>query len=58
MVYGYVVNQIIKVILWSKANIDKLRIEMLVMDIYMDNLKIPTNIKNQVRNHLIFLHKE
>ena len=58
MVYGYVVNQIIKVILWSRSSSDKLKAEVLVMDSYMENLKIPNDIKNQVRNHMQFMHKQ
>jgi hypothetical protein len=40
IVYGYVVNQIVKVILWSRGHKDKLRSNMVVMDIYMDSLKV------------------
>jgi hypothetical protein len=40
VVYGYVVNQIVKVILWARGHKDKLRSNMVVMDIYMDNLKV------------------
>jgi len=46
MVYGYVVNQIIKIILWARASTDMRRRELLVMDMYMDNLQIPLNVKN------------
>lgn len=51
-VYGYVVNQIIKIIVWARANTDKKRVEFLVMDKYMDNLQIPLHVKKQVRAHL------
>jgi len=40
VVYGYVVNQIVKVILWARGHKDKLRSDMVVMDVYMDNLKV------------------
>jgi len=58
MVYGYAVNQIIKIILWSKAKGDKLKAEMLTMEVYMDNLSIPKNIKNQIFTHIQFIHKQ
>lgn len=41
MVYGYVVNQIIQIVLWTRQHKDKLRADMVVMDIYMDKLQIP-----------------
>jgi hypothetical protein len=46
MVYGYVVNQIIKIIVWARASTDKRRLELLVMEKYMDNLQISLKVKN------------
>jgi hypothetical protein len=58
VVYAYVVNQIVKIILWARGHKDKLRSDMVIMDVYMESLKVPTHIKNDVRNHLEFLHNE
>jgi hypothetical protein len=58
MIFGYIVNQIIKIILWARANTDLRRSEVLVMELYMDNLQIPLNVKNQIFNHMEFMHRQ
>ncbi len=45
IVFGYVVNNIIKIIIWVKGHRDKLRSDIVVMDVYMDKLKISSNVK-------------
>ncbi len=58
MIFGYIVNQIIKLILWARAGTDLRRSEVVVMDLYMDNLQIPLNVKNQISNHMEFMHRQ
>lgn len=58
IVYGYVVNQIIKVILWARGFKDQYRADVIVMDTYMNNMKINQETKEQVRDYLEFLHME
>jgi hypothetical protein len=45
VVYGYVVNQIIKVILWARGLKDQFRAELVIMDTYMNNMKISKDTK-------------
>jgi hypothetical protein len=40
VVYGYVGNNIIKIILWAKNLTDKYRAEIIIMDTYMRNIKV------------------
>ena len=35
IVYGYVVNQIVKIILWAREREDEFRTEMIIIDTYM-----------------------
>lgn len=45
IVYGYVVNQIIKVILWAREIKDSYRAELILMDTYMANMHISKKTK-------------
>ncbi len=45
MVFGFIVNQIIKIVIWLRGVRDKLREDLVVMDIYMENLQIPPKVK-------------
>lgn len=58
IIFGYIVNQIIKIILWARASTDLRRKELLVMDLYMDNLQIPDKVRNEVVSHMDFMHKQ
>ena len=58
MVYGYVVNQIVKVILWAREHQDEFQNEIIVLDTYMDKMKISTELKKDIHDYLSFLHKE
>ena len=58
MVYGYVVNQIVKIILWAREHQDEFQNEIIVLDTYMDKMKISTELKKDIHNYLSFLHKE
>ena len=58
MVYGYVVNQIVKIILWAREHQDEFQNEMVLLDTYMDKMKIPAHLKKDIHTYLNFLHKE
>ena len=57
-IYAYVVNNIIKILLWARSKRDKVKAEMIMIDTYMQNLSIDKELMEEVRAHLIFLHKE
>ena len=57
-VYAYIVNSIIQVILWARSSSDKIKAEMIIMDGYMNRLGINKYMKEDVREYLMFLHKE
>lgn len=48
-VYAYIVNAIIKVILWARSKSDKIKSEMIIIDSYMKELNIDNDLKENVR---------
>jgi hypothetical protein len=56
IVYGYVVNNIIKVILWSKTLKDQYRAEIIIMDKYMRTLKVKLSVQEEMRDYIEYLH--
>ncbi len=45
IVYGYVVNNIIKIILWARRISDNFKHELIIFTTYMDNLKISKEVQ-------------
>jgi len=58
IVYGYVVNNIIKVILWAKTLKDQYRAEIIIMDKFMKNLKVKKEIQEEIRDYIEYLHMD
>lgn len=52
VVYGYVVNNIIKIILWSRRVSDNFKHELIMYTTYMNNLKINMNTQYEIRDYL------
>lgn len=57
MVYGYVVNQIVKIILWAREHEDEFRAELILMDTYMQKMNISRDLRKDVHDYLHFVHK-
>lgn len=57
-VYAYIINAIIKVILWARSRSDKIKSEMILIDTYMKELEIDKEVKEDVREYILFLHNE
>jgi len=58
MVYGYVINSIIMVVLWARALKDQFKAEIVTIDIYMKTLNINRDIQAEVHNYLEFVHMQ
>ena len=52
VVYGYVVNNIIKVILWARTVNDNYKHHLIIYTTYMDNLKIGKDVQYEMRDYL------
>lgn len=52
------VNNIIKVILWSRRISDNFKHELIIYTTYMDNLKINTNTQYEIRDYLQYKYLE
>ena len=57
-VYAYVVNNIIKILLWARSKSDKIKAEMITMDSYMKQRAIDEDLMQEVKSYLLFLHRE
>ena len=57
VIYAYIVNSIIKILLWARSKDDQIKGEMILMDSYMNKLNIDKEMKEEVRLYLMFLHK-
>ena len=57
-VYAYVVNNIIKILLWARSKSDKIKAEMITMDSYMKQRAIDEDLMQEVKTYLLFLHRE
>lgn len=58
IVYAYITNNIIQVILWARGPSDHLRAENILMEGYMKTLKIDLSIQVQVKEYLKFIYIE
>jgi hypothetical protein len=52
IVYGYVVNNIIKAILWSRRTEDNFKHELIIYTTYMDNLRVSREVQYEIRDYL------
>ena len=52
IVYGYVVNNIIKIILWARTISDTYKHHLIIYTTYMDNLKIGKEVQYEMRDYL------
>lgn len=52
VVYGYVGNNIIRVILWARQKSDNFKHELIIFTTYMENLKISKEVQYEVRDYL------
>jgi hypothetical protein len=52
VVYGYVVNSIIKIILWARRINNEFKSELILYTTFMDNLKINMNVQYDMRDYL------
>jgi hypothetical protein len=57
-VYAYIVNSIIQILLWARSKSDQIKSAMIMIDTYMEKLKIDRELKEDVRIYLLFLHRE
>lgn len=58
MVYAYIVNQIIKIILWAREDEEQFNSDMILMETYMNKMGISKKLKENVSDYLKFLHME
>jgi hypothetical protein len=52
IVYGYVVNNIIKILLWARRTNDNFKHELILYTTFMDNLKINKPEQYELREYL------
>ena len=52
IVFAYIVNNIIKIILWANKNRDEFRMQLIIFTKLMDRLEVPPEVHHEVRLHL------
>ena len=57
-IYAYIINSIIKILLWARSKKDKVKSEMIMIDTYMKSLQIDNQLQEEVRLYLRFLQRE
>ena len=58
MVFGYVVNNIIKIILWARSRTDQFNSQSLLIEEYMDELTVGREVQGRVHDYFKFLFEE
>jgi hypothetical protein len=58
VIYGYVLNHIVRVILWAKEVAENFRSELIVIDTFMRRKEINQALQIKIREYLEFLYSE
>lgn len=56
--YTYIVNNIVKAIIWANENRDKFRVDLVIFDLYMDKLRIKQEDQYEIVNFLKERYRE
>lgn len=52
IIYAYIINNIVSIIVWVRKDIDKYKAERLLIDLYMKELKIQHQLKVEIHSYL------
>lgn len=52
IIYAYIINNIVSIIVWVRKDIDEYKAERLLIDLYMKELKIQHQLKVEIHSYL------
>jgi hypothetical protein len=52
VVFGFIVNRIIKIIIWATLTKNVYRDQLIIYNTYMENLEIPREIQYDIKDYL------